>query len=203
MILVATRAWICCCASRLVPSAMASIEITAATPKTMPSTVRPDRSLCSKRLFIPNFRPRQMRPMAPSSRVAPDPLGRAGGVRPPSARRPDGGGRPPLALTILMRQAWIRRPERGLSRRRPFGLPRGGRPVQVGGADQRRLRGLHPRAGAVVDDEAVPHPDDPLGVLGDVVLVGDHDDGLPRVIELAEHLHDLVAGLGVEVPRRL
>ena len=57
----------------------------------------------------------------------------------------------------------------------------------------------HPRARAVVDDQTVAHPDDPLGVLGDVVLVGDHDDRLAGVVELAEHLHDLVAGLGVEV----
>ena len=30
-------------------------------------------------------------------------------------------------------------------------------------------RSLHPEAGTVVDDLAVTHPDDPLGVLGDVV----------------------------------
>ena len=50
-----SRARICSWATRLVPSAIASIEITAATPKTMPSTVKPDRSLCSSRLFIPSL----------------------------------------------------------------------------------------------------------------------------------------------------
>ena len=63
--------------------------------------------------------------------------------------------------------------------------------------------GEHPGAGAVLDDQAVAHPDDPLGVLGDVVFVGDHDDGLAGVVEPAEHLHDLVAGRGVEVAGRL
>ena len=48
MMLVAPRARICSRATRLVPSAIASIEMTAATPKTMPSTVRPDRSLCKQ-----------------------------------------------------------------------------------------------------------------------------------------------------------
>ena len=67
MMLVAPKARICSWASRLVPSAIASIEITAATPKTMPSTVSPDRSLCSSRLFIPSLRPRQMRPIGSSS----------------------------------------------------------------------------------------------------------------------------------------
>ena len=67
MTLVAPRARICSWAARLVPSAIASIEITAATPKTMPSTVSPDRSLCSKRLFIPSLSARQMRPIDTSS----------------------------------------------------------------------------------------------------------------------------------------
>jgi hypothetical protein len=50
-------------ALRLEPSPTASIEITAATPKTMPSTVRPERSLWSNRLFIPSIKLRQIRRM--------------------------------------------------------------------------------------------------------------------------------------------
>src|SRR3954463_8994648 len=63
MIFVAPSAWIRSCASRLEPSPTASIEITAATPKTIPSTVSPERSLCNRRLFIPDFKPRQIRPI--------------------------------------------------------------------------------------------------------------------------------------------
>ena len=74
-------------------------------------------------------------------------------------------------------------------------------PRSIVGRRSRRCAACGARA--VVDDQAVAHPDDPLGVLGDVVFVGDHDDGLARVVEPAEHLHDLVAGLGVEVARRL
>jgi hypothetical protein len=66
-------------------------------------------------------------------------------------------------------------------------------------ADGRVLGLEHPRAGTVLDDLAVPHPDDPLGMLGDVFFVGDHDDGLAGVVEPAQHVHDLLAGGGVEV----
>ena len=54
-------------------------------------------------------------------------------------------------------------------------------------------------AGGVLDDHAVSHADDPLGVLGDVVFVGHHDDGLARLVEAFEHLHDLGRGHAVEV----
>jgi hypothetical protein len=37
----------------LAPSPTASIEITAETPKSIPSIVRSERSLCSRRLLIP------------------------------------------------------------------------------------------------------------------------------------------------------
>ena len=59
MMLVAPSCSIRSWASRLEPSPTASIEITAATPKTMPSTVSPERSLCSSRLFIPSFNVRE------------------------------------------------------------------------------------------------------------------------------------------------
>src|SRR3954452_15252703 len=125
-------------ASRLDPSPTASIEITAATPKTMPRTVSPERSLCRSKLFSPSFRPRQMRPMVVSS------VGLTG-----RARRPAGRGR-------------RAREERSGGRHAPFGLPVGAGRGQL----------PHAGAGAVVDDHAVAHPDDPLGVLGDVVFVG-------------------------------
>src|SRR4051794_19750369 len=169
MIFVAPSAWIRSWASRLVPSPTASIEITAATPKTIPRTVRPERSLCSSRLFIPSFRPRQMRLIAASLLFC---LGRA-------------AGRVGAGPAVLV----------------------SGSAVVGGVAAERGGLGLHggarPGAGAVVDDQAVAHPDDPLGVLGDVVLVGDQDDRLARVVEPAEHVHDLVARLGVEVAGRL
>src|SRR5262249_48866895 len=50
---------------------------------------------------------------------------------------------------------------------------------------------------------AVAHTDDALGPGGDVVFVRDHDDGLARIVELLQTLHDLVAGPRVEVASRL
>src|SRR5690606_21447894 len=66
-------------------------------------------------------------------------------------------------------------------------------------ADDLRRGVPHPLARPVGDDLAVAHPDDPAGVLGDVVLVRDHDDGLARLVEPLEHRHDLGAGDAVEV----
>ena len=63
MMLVAPSCSIRIWASRLAPSPTASIEITAATPKIRPRAVRPERSLCSIKLFNPSFSPRQMRPI--------------------------------------------------------------------------------------------------------------------------------------------
>jgi hypothetical protein len=48
-------------------------------------------------------------------------------------------------------------------------------------------------------DDAVLDIDDAVGVLGDVVLVGDKDDGVAFGMQAVEEGHDLVAGLGVEV----
>src|SRR5688572_6490164 len=42
--------------------------------------------------------------------------------------------------------------------------------------------------------------DHAVGVLGDVPLVGDEDDGVAVGVELLEHAHDLLAGGAVEVP---
>ena len=52
-------------------------------------------------------------------------------------------------------------------------------------------------------DVAVAHADDAPGPGGDVVFVRDHDDRLAGLVELGQQLHDLVAGLRVEVAGRL
>src|SRR3954471_5875484 len=67
-------------ASRLDPSPTASIEITAATPKTMPSTVRPERSLWSTKLFMPSFTLRNIRRMDETLRDGREAGGEFGGV---------------------------------------------------------------------------------------------------------------------------
>ncbi len=54
----------------------------------------------------------------------------------------------------------------------------------------------------VAGDDAVADGDDAVGVLGDVGLVGDDDDGVAVGVELVEEGHDLVAGFGVEVSGR-
>ncbi len=53
--------------------------------------------------------------------------------------------------------------------------------------------------GMIAGDDAVADGDDAVGVLGDVGLVGDDDDGVAAGVEIVEEGHDLVAGLGVEV----
>src|SRR5690348_11308634 len=54
MIFWLPRFLICSCASKLAPSPMASMAMTEHTPKTMPRTVRSDRSRWSQRLRIPS-----------------------------------------------------------------------------------------------------------------------------------------------------
>src|SRR4051794_13715213 len=111
-------------ASRLDPSPTASIEITAATPKTMPRTGRPERSLWSTKLFMPSFKLRKIRRMDEALR---DGREAGGGVEGSSGRTVAGEGN-----------------------RRSVG----------GGGLGLGLR-EHPGAGAVLDDLAVAHPDDP------------------------------------------
>src|ERR1700692_2498038 len=53
--------------------------------------------------------------------------------------------------------------------------------------------------GMVAGDDAVADGDDAMGVLGDIGLVGDDDDGVAVGVKLVEESHDLVAGFGVEV----
>src|SRR6516165_11644358 len=71
----------------------------------------------------------------------------------------------------------------------------------------RRDRRHEPLAPLVISfvglDVAVAEADDAAGPAGDVALVRDHDDGLARVVELAQKGHDLLAGSRVEVAGRL
>src|SRR5207249_6712591 len=57
--------------------------------------------------------------------------------------------------------------------------------------------------GLGVRDDAVAHAHYAPAVRGDIGLVGDHDDGLPELVEPLEDREDLRARVGVEVPRRL
>src|SRR3954469_20509656 len=52
-------------------------------------------------------------------------------------------------------------------------------------------------------NHAVADGDHAVCVLSDVVLVGHHDDGVSLSVQAVHQGHDLVAGLGVEVSRRL
>src|SRR5579872_3816462 len=80
---------------------------------------------------------------------------------------------------------------------RPFGLVLA--PL-LGAAGVEAGRGAVERGLAVVlDDVAVDQPDDPLGVGGDVWLVGDHDHGAAGGVEAVEDLEHLLGGVGVEV----
>ncbi len=49
----------------------------------------------------------------------------------------------------------------------------------------------------------VANVDDAVGILGDVMLVGDENDVVALLVESVEQRHDLDAGLGVEVARGL
>ena len=52
-------------------------------------------------------------------------------------------------------------------------------------------------------DPSVPQVQVGSRVPGDVPLVRDHEDRLPRFVQLPQQRHDLLAGGRVEVPRRL
>ena len=51
----------------------------------------------------------------------------------------------------------------------------------------------------IASDDAIADGDDTVGVLGDVGLMGNEDDGVSLGMELIEEGHDLVAGFGIEV----
>src|SRR5207249_7749064 len=59
------------------------------------------------------------------------------------------------------------------------------------------------RCGFVTRDQPVQKPDDPAGVTGHGLFVGDHDDGVALLRELLEQCHDLDSGLRIEIARRL
>src|ERR1043166_2953220 len=65
-------------------------------------------------------------------------------------------------------------------------------------------RGAAGGGGLVGDDDAVAEDDHALGEFGDAGVVGDDDDGSPLdLVQMREDLHDLAAGVAVEVSGRL
>ena len=52
-------------------------------------------------------------------------------------------------------------------------------------------------------DAAVADVDDAVGLSGDVVFVGDQDDGVSVLVQMRKQGHDFRAGLRIEIPRRL
>src|SRR5262249_29717236 len=52
-------------------------------------------------------------------------------------------------------------------------------------------------------DLAVEDRDDPVGVLGDILLVGYENDGVAALVQPLEELHDLFRRLRIEVSGRL
>src|SRR3954469_15518403 len=55
----------------------------------------------------------------------------------------------------------------------------------------------------VASDHAVAVGDHAVRVLGDVVLVSNHDDGVPLRVQAVHQGHDLVTRFGVEISGRL
>ncbi len=51
----------------------------------------------------------------------------------------------------------------------------------------------------VVRDNPVKNGDDPVGIFGNIGLVGYEDNGIALGVELVEEGHDLIACFGVEV----
>src|SRR5271157_206020 len=202
MMLVAPRARMRSWASRLDPSAIASIEMTAATPKTIPSTVRPERSLCKSRLFMPSLSARQMRPietrfLSDLQQTQRTMVKLRGGI---------GQNAPELPVVALVPSVLCvafappQPPERHNHPARPCSSLVQSRDQHLIG----NFGGLNPfledlPARPVLDDHAVLHPDHSLGVVGDVLLVRDHDDGLAGIVELAQHFHDFITGGRVQV----
>ena len=50
----------------------------------------------------------------------------------------------------------------------------------------------------IVDDPAILQSDDPLGLNGDRIVVGDEHHGIARVVELLQHGEDFPAGVGIQ-----
>src|ERR1019366_6331351 len=51
----------------------------------------------------------------------------------------------------------------------------------------------------IAEDLAVANVDDAMRVLGDIVLVGDQDDGVALIVQTIEQRHNFHAGLRVQV----
>jgi len=56
--------------------------------------------------------------------------------------------------------------------------------------------------GIVIVELAVDEHQPPVGMLGDVFLVGDHDDGATCIVETVQELEDLFGGHEVEIAGR-
>ena len=113
----------------------------------------------------------------------------------------------------MMMPRVVRTPRALLARIAPSAMPQRLRRVQAEARWLLRLVGRRTGAGSpaatgadrfdrVAVTQAVAQPDPP-GVRGDVVLVGDQDDGLAGRGAARRRRHDLVAGLAVEVAGRL
>src|SRR5437016_3302832 len=165
-------------ASCMVPSPNAISVMTAPVPMMMPRTDRNERSLCSQRLRSASAKLRRDLSQNNRSRLA-------------ASNR----------MVITSAACGL---ARGLLRRKRQ-LPDGLRQQRIQGRDERgrHLLGELRRLIALVGfDHAVAHADDALGPGGDVVFVRDHDDRLARVVQANQHLHDLIARLRIEIPRR-
>src|SRR6478736_921705 len=68
--------------------------------------------------------------------------------------------------------------------------------------DSAKSRPSFMSAALVAFDQAVAQAHDAVRVRRDVVLVRDQDDGVALGVQVAEHRHDLGAGLAVEVAGR-
>ena len=56
----------------------------------------------------------------------------------------------------------------------------------------------------ILNDPPIPEMDIPPSKRGDILFMGDHDDGDPQIlIEMLKDLHDLYTRSGVKIARRL
>src|SRR5690348_6767946 len=67
--------------------------------------------------------------------------------------------------------------------------------LYTGRAGLRRLGVVHRIAG----DLAVLDADHPAAVVGDVLIVGHHHDGITRLVQFVEHGHHVAGGAGIQV----
>ena len=56
---------------------------------------------------------------------------------------------------------------------------------------------------AIALDHPVTEPDDPVGIIGDIFLMGHEDDSVAGGLDIGKDIHNLDGGLAVEVTGRL